>query len=124
MSLDAVKIRGINITKSSKKEVLEFLQKSLDVGSKKQGKTAQKFPKIITIATPNPEQIVYANSHPYFADILNRADVAIPDGVGVVWASRFLSPLSSAGNDFRLSSAIPGIDFMENLVSEASKLHV
>lgn len=43
------------------------------------------------IVTPNPEFIVYAQRHPWFARILNSADIAIPDGIGLVWAARILN---------------------------------
>lgn len=45
-------------------------------------------PKIIT--TPNPEIIVAAQKDPEFLKALQSADLAIPDGVGVVWAIKLL----------------------------------
>src|SRR3990167_5939547 len=51
------------------------------------------------IFTPNPEMIVAAQSDPEFLKTLQGADLAIPDGVGVVWA-------------LRLSSRVSGIDLM------------
>ncbi|MCL2565897.1 MAG: WecB/TagA/CpsF family glycosyltransferase [Defluviitaleaceae bacterium] len=41
------------------------------------------------IATPNPEMIMLAGTDPEFAQVLNHADLVIPDGVGVVWASKY-----------------------------------
>lgn len=107
MSLDTVKVLEINITRSPKKEILEFLQKYLESGGKKTEKT-------LTIVTPNPEQIVYAAADNHFVDLLNRADVAVPDGIGVVWASRVLSTQP-------VTKVIPGIEFMEDLVDMSSK---
>jgi len=46
------------------------------------------FPKIIT--TPNPEIIVAAQNDPEFLKALRSADLAIPDGIGVVWALKLL----------------------------------
>lgn len=43
------------------------------------------------IVTPNVEMIVRQRNNPYFHDILTRSSLAIPDGVGVVWAIRFLT---------------------------------
>lgn len=40
------------------------------------------------IVTPNPEMIVLAQKDKEFKEILNRADLSLPDGMGVVWASR------------------------------------
>ncbi len=40
------------------------------------------------ICTVNPEFIIDAGHHPSFAAVLRRADLCVPDGVGVVWAAR------------------------------------
>ncbi len=110
MSLNAVKILGINITISSKKEILEEIKKRLKSDEKSRSKA-------IIISTPNPEQIVLAQHDKRFTSIVNRADVAVPDGIGVVWAYRFL------GHSGPLSR-IPGVEFMEDLVAIAAKRSV
>lgn len=43
------------------------------------------------IVTPNPEQIIKAQNDQKFAKILNRAEISIPDGVGLGAAVKFLS---------------------------------
>ncbi len=124
MSLHAVKMLGINITNSSRETILKEIQKGLEVG----GKWGDNFPKTgrktLVIVTPNPEQVVYARGHSHFREVLNRADVAIPDGVGLVWASKILSRLPIT--DYRLSivKAIPGVDLMDDLVRIAEIRHV
>jgi N-acetylglucosaminyldiphosphoundecaprenol N-acetyl-beta-D-mannosaminyltransferase len=40
------------------------------------------------ITTPNPEIVLYAHRHSEYRDILNKADLALPDGIGLLWASR------------------------------------
>ncbi len=42
------------------------------------------------VVTINPEFIMAARRDPEFAQILNRADLALPDGQGLLWASRML----------------------------------
>ncbi len=42
------------------------------------------------ICTVNPEFIVDAQSNDAFAAVLRRADLRVPDGVGVLWAARLL----------------------------------
>jgi N-acetylglucosaminyldiphosphoundecaprenol N-acetyl-beta-D-mannosaminyltransferase len=42
------------------------------------------------ICTVNPEFIMDANRDPTFAEVLQRADLRVPDGVGVLWAARML----------------------------------
>jgi len=43
------------------------------------------------IVTPNPEFVMAAQYDPEFKKILNDADLAIPDGVGIIWALNYLS---------------------------------
>jgi N-acetylglucosaminyldiphosphoundecaprenol N-acetyl-beta-D-mannosaminyltransferase len=47
------------------------------------------------VVTVNPEFIILARKEPSFAQILNGADLALPDGQGLLWAARILgSPLT------------------------------
>lgn len=107
MGLHAVKILGINVTISSKKEILEYVKKSLEFREK-------SLEKSLTIVTPNPEQIVLAQKNFSYAKILNQADVALPDGGGVVWAASKLGLKN-------LTRTIPGVEFMGDLVAMAAK---
>lgn len=47
------------------------------------------FRKQYLIVTPNPEILLEAQKNEEFANILNNADLSIPDGIGVLWASKF-----------------------------------
>lgn len=40
------------------------------------------------VVTPNPEIVMAARRDPELRKILNRADLAVPDGIGLVWAAR------------------------------------
>ena len=42
------------------------------------------------VCTVNPEFIMIAQRDPIFFQILSRADLCVPDGVGLLWASKFL----------------------------------
>jgi len=42
------------------------------------------------VCTVNPEFIMVAQDDPIFFNILNRADLCVPDGVGLLWATRYL----------------------------------
>jgi N-acetylglucosaminyldiphosphoundecaprenol N-acetyl-beta-D-mannosaminyltransferase len=46
---------------------------------------------LLTILTPNPEQIVLSRKNHAFLDHLQSADILIPDGIGLVGASALLS---------------------------------
>lgn len=110
MSLNTVKVLEISITNNSKKEILEEISKYLENTPEKRGKP-------FVIVTPNTEQIVYSRQDSHFQDIVNRADVSLPDSVGVVWASRKL-------NKKGVDRPMPGVDFMESLVASAAVRHV
>lgn len=65
------------------------------------------------IVTPNPEMVMYASSHPDHKDVLNKADMAVADGIGIV--------LASAWQGNRLRGRVTGTDLAEKLVGEAAK---
>lgn len=45
------------------------------------------------IFTPNPEQVVQAYHNHEFHQVLQRASVLLPDGIGLVWASKLKAAL-------------------------------
>lgn len=106
MRLNAVKILGIFITNDAKEKILEEIKKYLSHRPSQKGKP-------LIIVTPNPEQIVLAQKNSRFAEILNRADIAIPDGGRLVWASKVL-------DQGAIPARIPGVEFMEELITVAS----
>jgi N-acetylglucosaminyldiphosphoundecaprenol N-acetyl-beta-D-mannosaminyltransferase len=65
------------------------------------------------IVTVNPEFVALAQRRPIFASILRRADLAVADGVGIVWASRMLGE--------RPPVRMTGLDLMNTLFEEAQK---
>lgn len=113
MTLDAVNVLGISVTSSSKKTILEEIEKYLFRPQNSEYRTK----KNLIIYTPNVEQIVRAQTDVHFAEVLNRADVALPDSGGVVWASRVLTQRP-------IATTIPGVEFMEDLVALAAKRRV
>ncbi len=95
---------GVNITINSKQDILSEIEAYL------QGKTKSS---PFVVVTPNPEQLVYAQHDEEFLKLLNRADVTLPDGIGVVWAMKFLKTVTI--------QRISGVDFMQELVRMANK---
>ncbi len=45
------------------------------------------------IATVNPEFLIAGLTHPWFREMLNRADLALVDGIGIAWAYEFFDHL-------------------------------
>lgn len=70
------------------------------------------------VVTPNPEQLVLAEKRPDFLRALQDADLALPDGIGLVWAGRILHR-SSQRQVF--PERMPGRQVFEELVGESAK---
>ena len=43
------------------------------------------------IVTPNPEMLMYARKHAWFKEVLNNASLSLADGVGLMWAAKYLA---------------------------------
>lgn len=39
--------------------------------------------------TPNPEMVMLAQKDPEFMEVLNKSDINVPDGIGIVYGSKF-----------------------------------
>lgn len=118
MGLNKQKILKISITYSSKQNILEYINKGLKNASNGAIVGTQNGQKPLLIFTPNPEQLVYAVDHPGFAKILNQADITPPDGIGLVWASRFLTGIAGENH---IKLRVAGVELMADLVQIASK---
>lgn len=64
------------------------------------------------VVTPNPEFILSAKKDEEFRSVLNRADLALPDGIGVVYAAKILGR--------PLKGRAPGVDFAQGLMTRMS----
>jgi N-acetylglucosaminyldiphosphoundecaprenol N-acetyl-beta-D-mannosaminyltransferase len=117
MRFNAGKVLQINVTLDSKDKILEEIRKYLFEKSKIVNRKSKIPSKPWVIATPNPEQVVLAEKDACFRDILNRADITIPDGVGLIWASNQLSAFSNQ----KIEKRISGVDLMEKLVDLSEK---
>ncbi len=60
------------------------------------------------IATPNSEIIVNASKDPELKEILEQADLVIPDGIGLVYASKIMG--------VPLKERVTGIDFLDAIL--------
>jgi N-acetylglucosaminyldiphosphoundecaprenol N-acetyl-beta-D-mannosaminyltransferase len=119
MSYRTVKVQGINVSTKSKERILEYIDKYIADNSKLKHQRSAETVKPMVVVTPNPEQITYSKSDPHFADILNRADLAIPDGIGLVLAMKILRVNQMARSDYRMLNRISGVDLMGDMVQLA-----
>lgn len=74
----AIEILGVGVDRMGMEEVMEKLEEVIE-GRKK-----------ALAVTPNPEIILAAQGDGELKEILNKADLAIPDGVGLLAAGKFL----------------------------------
>ena len=95
-------ILGVGITDASKKEVLEYIVKNLE-----------NFTEKSYFVTPNPEFLVFASKNITFKNILNNADLALADGIGVMMAAKILGK--------PLKDRFTGVDLVKSLCKEVSE---
>ncbi len=89
-------ILGVGITNGTKRQTLEYIIKGLEKNNKK-----------YFVVTPNPEILILANKDKTYKDILNNAQVALPDGVGVTIAGKILG--------IELKGRVTGVELLESL---------
>ena len=65
------------------------------------------------LVTPNPEFLVKAQKDEEFKEILNQADLAVPDGIGLIFAAWFLGQ--------PLKQRITGVDLVKCILEIAQK---
>ena len=111
------KILGVSFSSSSMDELLKEIDRWLANCSKDQ----------LMIVTPNPEFVVEAQKDPIFRETINRAQISLPDGVGIIWARKLVvSGLKKPFLAFKFGlmalkgelaqERISGVDFMIELV--------
>lgn len=77
--MSKINILGVKIDNVTMEEALKKVEEMLDDGKKHQ------------VATTNPEFVMQAQKDGEFRQILNKADLSIPDGVGILVAAKYLS---------------------------------
>lgn len=66
------------------------------------------------VVTPNPEFVLAAEKDKEFQNVLNGADLVIPDGIGVIYSARLLGT--------PLKSRVPGIEFSAGMLAHMDKI--
>lgn len=96
-----VNILGVQIDNFYKTDVLKKIEQFLSDGR-------QHY-----IVTPNPEMVVAAEKDKNFLEILNKADLSVPDGFGLILASLYLR--------HPLLERIRGVDLMLDICQMAEQ---
>lgn len=111
---ERVDILGVKIDSVTMPEALARVEEMIAQGGKYQ------------VVTPNPEHVVLAQEDDEFRRVLNSAALAIPDGIGLVWASRLKKFFGRGKGKARvregvLRERVTGTDLMVNLCSLAAR---
>lgn len=96
---------GLNIFGNQKSQLLSLLKKWL-LESK----------SLRVVYTPNPEQIVQSRVDEEFKQVLKKADLLLPDGIGLVFAAKILALF---GKSQPLAERIAGVDVVTDLLKIA-----
>jgi len=100
-----IKILGVKINNVDYRTTIEKIEEFIK---------SQKPHQICTI---NPEYIMAAQKDPEFKQILNQADLCIPDGTGLILASRFLAKSKSQ----IIKKRVTGVDLIWKLAELGQK---
>lgn len=95
-----IDVYGVSISKITMEEAREQIKEFV------------KSDSFHSIYTPNPEIIMLAKNDPSFHEILEEADLVVPDGIGVVIASRI-----KKGE--KLPERVAGYDLVQNTMKDA-----
>ena len=98
---EKIDIHGVMIDNVTMEEALDKVLSMLE------GQTPQK------IFTPNSEIIMQATRDPELRDILNSAELIVPDGAGVILASRIMKN--------ELKEKVSGIDLVRQIFANTKK---
>ncbi|UMZ75085.1 WecB/TagA/CpsF family glycosyltransferase [Natranaerofaba carboxydovora] len=93
---DKVQILGVPIDNVDYKEAINISKNFIENGMNK------------TVVTPNSEIILYADKDPEFKEIIKDADLVVPDGAGVILASKILNN--------SLKERVAGVDLVKSLL--------
>ena len=88
-------ILGVGVDTYNMKDATDFLMSAMDNGG------------LTSVYTPNSEIILHAYKNPDYCEVLNRAGLVTPDGIGVVYASKILKhPLPERVSGFDLANEL------------------
>ncbi len=71
---------------------------------------------LLVVCTPNPEQLVQAHQDTALFTALRAADICIPDGIGIVYASHLAKLVGKT--DQSLEERVTGVDLVQRLLKE------
>jgi N-acetylglucosaminyldiphosphoundecaprenol N-acetyl-beta-D-mannosaminyltransferase len=94
------RVLGVRVDAVTMNKAVEILEKFI----------AERIPRLV--ATANAEMIMATKSDSYLAQILEQADLIVPDGAGVVWAARY--------QGCKVPERVAGYDLVQRLLAQAA----
>lgn len=102
--MDKIKVMGVNFDNLSLDEAVNLATSYIERNQK------------ISVVTPNSEILYECRKNPSLRELINSADLILPDGVGVLYAAKIF------GSSFK--QRVAGIDFAMRLMSEFAKKNI
>lgn len=99
--MNEIKILGVKVNNTTIPETIKILENFILSGKSHQ------------IVTLNPEIVISAQKNPEIKEIINNAELVIPDGIGLLWATKITGQ--------KLNERIAGIDLVYKLTDLATK---
>ncbi|MCX6021158.1 MAG: WecB/TagA/CpsF family glycosyltransferase [Chloroflexi bacterium] len=100
-AVPSVRILGVRVDNVSRDEALALLDRFAASGQPHH------------VVTVNPEFVMQAQEHPAFRAVLEQADLALADGVGLMWAARLQRR--------PLRARLPGVDLLVDIAGMAER---
>lgn len=101
-TLPYLRVLGVRVDRVTEADLLALVARWVEDGSPRQ------------IVTINPEFVMRARADARFASVLESADLATPDGVGVIWAAR--------RQGIRIAQRVGGADVALPLARQCAQL--
>jgi len=107
VALERVRILGVGFDRVTMAQALELIEGFIEENkATRPEEVASVLPAPRRVVTANPELVMMALDQPQLLRLLEESDLVVPDGAGVVWASRLLGqplPERVAGFDLLLA---------------------
>lgn len=99
--MDKLSIMGVRIDNKSMNEIMDIIKNKIINNEK------------FVIYTPNTEIVMMCNKDKDFMDLINKSDINIPDGIGLVYASKM--------KKHPLKEKVAGYDLSVNMLKYADE---
>lgn len=99
--METINILGVHVSKVNMNDAVKKAEELVE----KDG--------LSMIFTPNSEIILYASNNPGYTEVLNQADMVVPDGIGVVYGAKILGD--------KLEERVAGYDLVVNFFDVLAK---